>query len=67
VYPPSKMLDGGVLCSRVAGTRSGLKKSRCGLTYARVKCYICCVDGDPQLSIKSIQIAITSRIWRMDH
>jgi hypothetical protein len=21
------------------------------LTYARVKCYICCVIGDPQLSI----------------
>jgi hypothetical protein len=21
------------------------------MTYARVKCYICCVIGDPQLSI----------------
>jgi hypothetical protein len=29
------------------------------LTYARVKCYICCVVRDPQLSI-SIRIAVIS-------
>jgi hypothetical protein len=41
-------LDGGVLSSRLAGTSSGLEKPRCELTYARVKCYICRVVGDPQ-------------------
>jgi hypothetical protein len=49
VYPPGKRLDGGVLSSQVAGTRSGLEKPGCELTYARVKCYICRVVGDPQL------------------
>jgi hypothetical protein len=39
------------LCSRLARTRSGLKKPNGELTYARVKCYICRVIGDPQLSI----------------
>jgi hypothetical protein len=39
------------LCSRLARTRSGLKKPGGELTYARVKCYICRVVGDPQLSI----------------
>jgi hypothetical protein len=33
VYPPRKRLDGGVLCSQVARTRSGLEKPRCKLTY----------------------------------
>jgi hypothetical protein len=51
VYPPDKMLDGGVLSSRLAGTRSDLEKPVGELTYARVKCYICRVVGDPQLSI----------------
>jgi hypothetical protein len=51
VYPPGKRLDGGVLSSRLAGTRSGLEKTVGELTYARVKCYICHVVGDPQLSI----------------
>jgi hypothetical protein len=32
-------------------TRSGLKNPGGELTYARVKCYICRVNGDPQLSI----------------
>jgi hypothetical protein len=47
VYPPSKRLDGGVLCSRLTGTHSGLEKPGCELTYARIKCYICRVVGDP--------------------
>jgi hypothetical protein len=51
VYPPSKRLDGGVLSSRLTGTCSGLEKPGCELTYARVKCYICRVVGDPQLGI----------------
>jgi hypothetical protein len=47
-----KRLDGVVdLCSRLALTRSGLKKPNGELTYGRVKCYICRVIGDPQLSI----------------
>jgi hypothetical protein len=51
VYPPGKRLDGGVLSSRLAGTHSGLEKPECELTYARVKCYICHVVGDPHLGI----------------
>jgi hypothetical protein len=51
VYPLGKSLDGGVLSSRLAGTRSGLEKLRCELTYARVKCYLFRVVGDPQLGI----------------
>jgi hypothetical protein len=51
VYQPGQWLDGGVLCSRLAGTRSGLEKPVGELTYARVKCYICRVVGDPQLGI----------------
>jgi hypothetical protein len=39
------------LCSRLASTRSGLKNHVGELTYARVKCYICRLIGDPQLSI----------------
>jgi hypothetical protein len=35
----------------MAGTRSGLEKPRCELTYARFKCYICRVVRDPQLGI----------------
>jgi hypothetical protein len=49
VYPPGKRLDGGVLSSRLAGTRSCLEKPGCELTYARVKRYICRVVGDPHL------------------
>jgi hypothetical protein len=51
LYPPGKRLDGGVLSYRLAGTHSGLEKPVGELTYAMVKCYICRVDGDPQLSI----------------
>jgi hypothetical protein len=51
VYPPGKRLDGEVLSSRLARTRSGLQKPGCKLTYARVKCCICRVVGDPQLGI----------------
>jgi hypothetical protein len=51
VYPPGNRLDGGVLSSRLAGTRSGHEKPRCEVTYARVKCYICPMVGDPQLGI----------------
>jgi hypothetical protein len=51
VYQPGQWLDGGVLYSRVAWTRSGLEKPGGELTYARVKCYIYRVVGDPQLSI----------------
>jgi hypothetical protein len=47
VYPPGKWLDGGVLSSRLVGTCYGLEKPGCELTYARVKCYICHVVGDP--------------------
>jgi hypothetical protein len=47
VYPLGKRLDGGVLCSRLAGTRPGLEKPGYGLTYERDKCYICRVVGDP--------------------
>jgi hypothetical protein len=36
---------------RLDGGRSGLKNLGGELTYARVKCYICRVIGDPQLSI----------------
>jgi hypothetical protein len=39
------------LYSRLASTHSGLEKPWCVLTYARVKCYICHVVGDPQLGI----------------
>jgi hypothetical protein len=51
VYPTSKRLDCGVLSSRLAGTRSGLEKLVGELTYARVKCYICRVVGDPHMGI----------------
>jgi hypothetical protein len=51
MYPPGKRLDGGVLSSRLAGTRSGLEKPMSELTYVRVKCYICRVIRDPQLGI----------------
>jgi hypothetical protein len=51
VYPPGIRLDGGVLSSWLAGTHSGLEKLMGELTYARVKCYICRVVGDPQLGI----------------
>jgi hypothetical protein len=51
VYPPGKRLDGGVLSFWLAGTRSVLEKPVGELTYARVKCYICHVVGDPQLGI----------------
>jgi hypothetical protein len=51
VYPPGIRLDGGVLSSWLAGTHSGLEKLMGELTYARVKCYICRVVGDPQRGI----------------
>jgi hypothetical protein len=51
VYLHGKGLDGGVLSSRLVGTHSSLTKSMGELTYARVKCYICRVVGDPQQGI----------------
>jgi hypothetical protein len=44
-----KRLDGGVTVLSGSGNSCGLEKPRCGLTYARVKCYICRVVGDPKL------------------
>jgi hypothetical protein len=52
VYPPWQ--EAGRWCIYALGLRepvSGLKNPGGGLTYARVKCYICRVIGDPQLSI----------------
>jgi hypothetical protein len=46
MYPPGKRLDGGVLSSRSVGTVL-VGKPKCELIYARVKCYICRVVGDP--------------------
>jgi hypothetical protein len=46
-----KRLDGGVSVLSIGVNRSGLEKPGGELTYVRVKCYICCVIGDPQLSI----------------
>jgi hypothetical protein len=46
-----KRLDGGVSVLSISVNRSGLKNPGGELTYARVKCYICRVNGDPQLSI----------------
>jgi hypothetical protein len=51
MYPPGKRLDGGVLSSQLVGTRFGLEKPVGELAYARVKCYICRMVGDPQLGI----------------
>jgi hypothetical protein len=48
VYPPlARGWTVVYLCSRLAC----LKNPGGELTYARVKCYICRVIGDPQLSI----------------
>jgi hypothetical protein len=44
-------MDGGVYVLSVGVNPVGLKKPGGELTYARVKCYICRVIGDPQLSI----------------
>jgi hypothetical protein len=52
VYPPWQ--EAGRWCICALGWRepwSGLKKPGGDLTYARVKCYICRVVGDPQLGI----------------
>jgi hypothetical protein len=46
-----KRLDGGVSVLSIGVNRSGLEKPSGELTYARVKCYICRVVGDPQLGI----------------
>jgi hypothetical protein len=46
-----KRLDGGVSVLSVGMKPVGLKKPGGELTYARVKCYVCRVIGDPQLSI----------------
>jgi hypothetical protein len=43
------------LCYRLKGTHSGLEKPGGELTYARVKCYICRVVGDPQLGINQFR------------
>jgi hypothetical protein len=42
------------LCSRLSLTHSSLEKPGGELTYARVKCYICRVVGDPQLGINRL-------------
>jgi hypothetical protein len=42
-----KRLDGGVYMLSVGVNHSGLEKPGGELTYARVKCYICRVVGDP--------------------
>jgi hypothetical protein len=47
-----------VVCSQVARTSSRFGGS-VGMAYARVKCYICRVVREPQLS-KSIRIAVIS-------
>jgi hypothetical protein len=49
------------LCSRLARTRSGLKKPSGELTYARVKYYICRVIGDPQLGINRFRSPLLLR------
>ena len=52
MYPPWQ--EAGRWCICALGwhePRSGLKKPGGELTYARVKCYICRVIGDPRLSI----------------
>jgi hypothetical protein len=41
------------LCSR-----SGLKEPGGKLTYARVKCYICRVIGDPHMSINRFRSSL---------
>jgi hypothetical protein len=46
-----KRLYGGVSMISVGVNPVGLKNPGSELTYARVKCYICRVIGDPQLSI----------------
>jgi hypothetical protein len=61
MYPPRKRLDGGVLSSRLAGTRSGLEKPGYELTYARVKCYICHVVGDTQLGTNRFESSLLLR------
>jgi hypothetical protein len=58
VYPPGKRLNGGVLSSRLVGTRSGLEKPGCKLTYAGVKCHICRVVGDPRLGINRFESSL---------
>jgi hypothetical protein len=45
-----KRLDDGVSVLSVGVSLIGLKNLGGKLTYARVKCYICPVIGDPQLS-----------------
>jgi hypothetical protein len=46
-----KRLDGGVSVLSVSVNLIWFKNPGDELTYARVKCYICRVIGDPQLSI----------------
>ena len=46
-----KRLDGGVSVLSVGVNLIWLKNPGGELTYARVKCYICRVIGDPQLGI----------------
>jgi hypothetical protein len=59
----------GDMCSRLAGTHSGLEKPRCKLTYARVKCYICRVARDPQLGISRFKSPLLLKYgdWITDH
>jgi hypothetical protein len=50
-----KRLDGGVSVLSVGVNLFWLEKPSGELTYARVKCYICRVVGDPQLSINRFE------------
>ena len=40
---------------QLCGGLSGIEKPGGELTYARVKCYICRMDGDPQLGINRFE------------
>jgi hypothetical protein len=46
------------MCSRLVSTYSGLEKLGCKLTYARVKCYLYRVVGDPQLGINRFRSSL---------
>jgi hypothetical protein len=50
VYPPWQEVGRWCICA-LGWPQSGLEKPGGELTYARVKCYICRVVGDPQLGI----------------
>jgi hypothetical protein len=53
-----KRLDGGVSVLLVGVNPISLKNPGDELTYARVKCYICHVIGDPQLGINRFESSL---------